>query len=142
MELSKPVKRASSLNEESLNPRATKKAKFSLPARTFAESARDTFMYYVRNSRPKLFCKKGVLNNFAKFTRKHLCWILFFNKVAVLRPATVLKKRLQYRCFPVNFGKFSRTTFFTEHLWWRLLLCQEWTPRMGGDMELFKIFAK
>ena len=28
------------------------------------------------------FCKKGVLRNFAKFTRKHLCQGFFFNKVA------------------------------------------------------------
>ena len=26
-------------------------------------------------------CIKGVLRNFAKFTRKHLCQSLFFNKV-------------------------------------------------------------
>ena len=25
------------------------------------------------------------------------------------------------RCFPVNIGKFSKTLFFTEHLWWLLL---------------------
>ena len=35
---------------------------------------------------------KGVLRNFAKFTGKHLCQGLFFNKVAGLRPATLLKK--------------------------------------------------
>ena len=29
-----------------------------------------------------MFCKKGVLRNFAKFTGKHLCQSLFFNKVA------------------------------------------------------------
>ena len=34
---------------------------------------------------------------------------LFFNKVAGLRPATLLKKRLWHRCFPVNFAKFLRT---------------------------------
>ena len=28
------------------------------------------------------------------------------------RPATLLKKQLQYRCFPVNFAKFLRTPFF------------------------------
>ena len=33
--------------------------------------------------------KKGVLRNFAKFTGKHLCQSLFFNKVAGLRPATL-----------------------------------------------------
>ena len=30
--------------------------------------------------------KKGVLKNFAKFTEKHPCWSLFFNKAAGLRP--------------------------------------------------------
>ena len=28
-----------------------------------------------------------------------------------------LKKRLWHRCFPVNFAKFLRTHFVTEHLW-------------------------
>ena len=32
-------------------------------------------------------------------------------------PATLLKKRLWHRCFPMNFAKFLRTPFFTEHLW-------------------------
>ena len=31
-----------------------------------------------------MFCKKGVLKNFTKFTGKHLCQSLFFNKVAGL----------------------------------------------------------
>ena len=35
-----------------------------------------------RSSRPEVFCEKVVLRNFAKFTGKHLCQILFFNKVA------------------------------------------------------------
>ena len=29
----------------------------------------------------ELIMKKGVFKNFAKFTRKHLCQSLFFNKV-------------------------------------------------------------
>ena len=36
-------------------------------------------------------------------------------------PATLLKKRLWHRCFPVNFEKFLRTPFLIEHLWLRLL---------------------
>ena len=36
-------------------------------------------------------------------------------------PATLLKKRLWHRCFPVNFAKFLRTPFFIEHFWWLLL---------------------
>ena len=77
---------------------------------------------------------------FAKFTEKQMCQGLFFikvagkrcsqkfrkihkktplpeslfNKVSGLRPATVLKKRLWHRCFPVNFAKFLKTPFFTE----------------------------
>ena len=36
-----------------------------------------------RSSRPDVFCKKGVLRNFAKYTGKHLCQSLFFNKEAL-----------------------------------------------------------
>ena len=64
-----------------------------------------------RSSRPEVFCKKGVVRNFAKFTGKHLCQSLFFNKVAGLRPTT----------FPANFAKFLRTPCFIEHLRWLLL---------------------
>ena len=74
-----------------------------------------------RSSRPKMFCKKSILKNFTKFIGKHLCQSLFFNKVAGLRVATVLKKRLWYRCFPVNFAKYLRISFFIEHLWCLLL---------------------
>ena len=41
--------------------------------------------------------RKGLLRNFAKFTGKHLCQSLFFNKVAI-------------------FNKLSKNTFFTERL--------------------------
>ena len=68
--------------------------------------------------------KKGVLKNFTKFTGKDLCQSLFFNKVAALRPATLLKNSLWHRCFPVNFVKFLRTLFLKEDLLWQMLL---WT---------------
>ena len=55
-----------------------------------------------------MFYKKVGLKNLTKFTGKHLCQSLFFNKVAVLRLATLLKKRLWHRCFPVNFAKLLR----------------------------------
>ena len=38
-----------------------------------------------------------------------------------LRTATLLNRRLCHRCFPVNFAKFPRALFLTEHLWWLLL---------------------
>ena len=53
-----------------------------------------------------VLCKKVFFRNFTKFTGKHLYQSLFFNKVADLRPTTLLKKRLWHRCFPVNFVKF------------------------------------
>ena len=40
-----------------------------------------------------------------------LCW----------SPTTLLNKRLQHRCFPVNIARFLRTHFFIEHLRWLLL---------------------
>ena len=51
---------------------------------------------------PEVFYKKGVLKNFSKFTGKHLCQSLFFNKVSKV-------KRDWRRCFPLNFEKFLRT---------------------------------
>ena len=57
-----------------------------------------------RSSRPELFYKKGVL-------------VLEVS----LHEACNLKKRLWHRCFPVNFLKFLRTTFFIEQLWCLLL---------------------
>ena len=53
-----------------------------------------------------LFLKKGVLKNFSKLTGKHQRQSLFFNKVAGLKLATLLKKRLWCRCFAVDFVKF------------------------------------
>ena len=75
-----------------------------------------------RSRRLEVFCKKAVQRNFAKFTGKHLCQCLFFNKVAGLSPASLLKRRYWHMCFPVNVAKFLRTPFLTEHLCWLLLL--------------------
>ena len=66
-------------------------------------------------------CSIGVLKNFTKFTGKLLCQSLFFNKVAGLRPATLLKKRLCQKCFPANFVIFSRTPFSQNTSRWLLL---------------------
>ena len=72
---------------------------------------------------------RDVLTNFKKFAGKHLCQGLCFNKVLgkhlcqglffnkVAGPSPLLKKRLWYRYFPLNFVKFLRTPFFAEHFW-------------------------
>ena len=84
---------------------------------------------------PKVFCKKRCFRNFAKFTGKHLCQSLFFNKVASLRLATVLKKRPWRRCFPMNFEKFLRTPILKNTSW--LLLLQKELLRKKPNVELF-----
>ena len=66
----------------------------------------------IRISRPDVFCKKGVLRNFAKLIGKHLCQGVFLKEIA----KKLLKKILWHRCFPINFAKFLRTPFITEHL--------------------------
>ena len=60
--------------------------------------------------------KKAVLKTSQNSQENSCVGVSFFNKVADLRPATLFKKTLQHRCFPVNFLKFLRTPFFTEHL--------------------------
>ena len=75
-----------------------------------------------RSSRLELLCIKGVFRNFGKFTGKHLCQSVFFNKVAGLGPATLLKKRFWHRCFPVNVAKFLSKNNFFKNTSWQLLL--------------------
>ena len=59
----------------------------------------------VRSSQQRCFVKKGVLRNLAKFTGKHLCQRLFFNK----------KESLAQE-FSSKFYETSKNAFFTEHL--------------------------
>ena len=76
------------------------------------------YLFFFRSNRPEVFCKKGALRNFIKFTGKHLCQSLIFNKV-------LLKMRLWHRCFPMNFVKFLRTPFL-QNTSGRLLLTQSY----------------
>ena len=59
---------------------------------------------------------KGVLRNFAKFTGKHLCKSLFFNKVAGLI-CNFIKKETPTQVFSCEFCEISKNTFFTEQVW-------------------------
>ena len=74
----------------------------------------------LRSSRPDVFCKKGVLRNFVKFTGKRLRQSIFLNKVAGLRPPTLLRKKPWRRCFHVKLVKFLKgrihcETFLSRH---------------------------
>ena len=65
--------------------------------------------------------RKAILRNFAKFSVKHLYLSLFFNEVAALCRATLLKKRPWHKCFPVDSAKFL-WTHFLQYISGRLLL--------------------
>ena len=68
---------------------------------------------FFRSSRPEVFCKKGVVRNFAKFTGKHLCQSLFLNKVPGLRPSAYNfnKKETLAQAFSCEFCEISKNTF-------------------------------
>ena len=60
-------------------------------------------------------------------------------KTGSLRPATLLKKRLWHRCFPVNFAKFLRTPFLNNTSG-RLLL-HFWNVALDGWMYRAKFIG-
>ena len=57
----------------------------------------------VQKQPPEMICKKGVLENFSKFTRKNLCQSLFFFQVVGLRPTTLFKKETMVQVFCCEF---------------------------------------
>ena len=82
-----------------------------------------------RSSHQMCYLEKGVLKNLAKFTEntcarasfliKLQARVSFLIKLRVLRPATLLKKRLWpvwHRCFSCEFCEIFKNTFFIEHL--------------------------
>ena len=64
-----------------------------------------------KSSCPEVLYKKETLKIFVKFTGKHLCQCVFFNKVVGLRSVTLLRMRPRYKCFSVNFPKFLRIPY-------------------------------
>ena len=69
----------------------------------------------IRSSRPLVFCKNGVLTNFAKYLSR-LLLRLFFNEVADIQSLTLSKKRFRHRYFLVNSAKFLITLFIKNPL--------------------------
>ena len=58
--------------------------------------------------------KKIAADFFFKIHRKTPEQESHFNKISYLKPAILLKKRLQHRCFTVSFSKFFRTATFNN----------------------------
>ena len=89
-----------------------------------------------RSNYRRCSAEKDVLRNFTKFTEKHLC------QVAGLRPATLLKKSLWHSCLSVNFVKFLRIPFPTEHLWWLLLYIYKKRVFINSKITQSQCFCK
>ena len=62
------------------------------------------------SSRPEVFCNKGVLRNFTKFTGRHLCQGLFVNKVTD-RACNFIKKEALAQVSSCEFFEISKDTF-------------------------------
>ena len=87
----------------------------SVKATHFLFSQNNSGLHYQKQPPEKVFYRKnGVLKKLSKFTGKHLCQSLFFNKATCLRPATLYKKRL-VQVFSCEFCKNFKN-FLTEHL--------------------------
>ena len=69
------------------------------------------FLPVYQNSKLSYLMTNTNRNN---FTKSNHCYYTHRSS----RSEVFLKKRLFRSCFPANFEKFLRTTFFTEHLRW------------------------
>ena len=92
-----------------------------------------------RSSRPEVFCKKGFLENIAKFTGKHLCQGLFFNKVW-----NFIKKETLEQVFSCVLCEIFKNTLFIENLRWNKTMCLrkiwDWKPLKKQQWALSKSY--
>ena len=89
---------------------------------------------------PKLFCRKGAIRNFAKFTGKHLCQCLFLNKVAALRSATLLKRGSVTGVFLWILQNFEENHFLQNNFsgcFWKILIWYFWSFGIYFLIEFF-----
>ena len=85
-----------------------------LPCKSHFISKQKSFIFLlfgswslIRSSHPEVFCRRGVLRNFAKSTGRHLCQSLFFNKVAGPKGEETLTQ-----VFSCEFCEISKNSFF------------------------------
>ena len=83
-----------------------------MPAISFSEE----FIHVTRQAAgqkqpPEVFCKEGVFKNFLKFTGKHKCQSLFFNKITVWWSSSFIKKETLLQVFSYKFCKILRRSF-------------------------------
>ena len=97
---------------------------------------------FYRSNHQRCSVKEGVPRKvFAKFTGKHLCQRLYFNKVC---RSKAVKKRLWHNCFPLNLAKFLRTPLLQNTSRWLLLLLafQKQPPEVFYEIRCSWKFCK
>ena len=81
-------------------------------------SVKKVFLEISQNSQENTCARASFLINLQEQnSQENTCARVSF-LIKFQAPATLLKKRLWHRCFPVNFAKFLGTPFFTEHPWY------------------------
>ena len=65
---------------------------------------------------PEVFCKKGVLKSFAKFTGKHLCWSLFISGDSSTGDSSTGKKVTLVLVLSCEICELFPCTCLVEHL--------------------------
>ena len=88
----------------------------------------------------RCFEKKLLLKLCVEFTGKHLCRS-FFNEVAGLQTCNFIKKRLQYRYFPVNFVKFLGTPIL-KNIYELLLLHLKYCTPVNNTAKVVAEYSK
>ena len=68
-----------------------------------------TISLWPQEQPPEVFCKKGVHENFAKFTGKHQCQSLFLIKLDA-KASNFIKKETLTQLFSSEFCEIFRTT--------------------------------
>ena len=87
-----------------------------------AKFLRTAFLYTSRSSRLLMLFKIGVLKIFANFTRKHLCWSLFFKKKHCrFKACNFILKKASIQLFSCEVYKNFKSIFSLEYLRWLLL---------------------
>ena len=73
-------------------------------------------MYHLISSRPQMFFRIGVLQNFANLTGKHICWSIILIKLQTLSPATLLKRDSNIGVFLSNLQNLPEHLFYCSPL--------------------------
>ena len=84
----------------------------SVKATKFLFSQNNSGLHYQKQPPEKVFYMKNGVKKLSKFTGKHLCQSLFFNKATCLRPATLYNKTGTgvFLWILQNFKEFSHRT--------------------------------